>query len=66
MIAVNPGATPLTLAEILSQPASSRQALEVVASLAYYRAMLGRDPDQPQHLTRVVVLSGESLVGRGD
>ncbi|MGE5590506.1 MAG: SIS domain-containing protein [Bacillota bacterium] len=31
---------------------------------AYYRAMeLGLDPDRPQHLTRVVVLSEESLLG---
>ncbi len=51
----------------LSELATGLLYMPLLQALAYYRAMaLGRDPDQPQHLTRVVVLSGESLVGRGD
>lgn len=36
--------------------------MPLVQTLAYYRALtVGRDPDQPQHLTRVVSLSEGSL-----
>lgn len=49
----------------LSDTARSLMYMPLLQCLAYYRAMaLGRDPDRPQHLTRVVTLDEAALVQR--
>lgn len=59
------GAADLSFAVGRDLPESLRGLLymPLLQMTAYYRAMeLGLDPDRPQHLTRVVVLSEESLL----